>query len=92
MRADRAAVDVDRAGGERCKAHLACAVHLDGADNRSVRENAALTDGAFEAGLGEQLADHECTSLFRAQFLCGGQSGAEQTGAQNARTDNGYAD
>ncbi len=69
MRAHRGAIHLDRSGRQGREPGLALAAKSDGADDRAVGENAAAAGGAFEAGIGEQLAHHEGAGLFRPKVL-----------------------
>jgi hypothetical protein len=73
MRAHRGAFHPDCAGRQGGKARLTLAADADRADDGAVGENAARAGGAFEARIGEQLADHEGAGLLRPEIF--GDSG-----------------
>ena len=83
VRAHRTGVDLYGAGRQRGEAGFAPAARPDGADHRAVGEDAAHAGGAVEAGVAEELADHECPGLVGCKIL--GEGG----GAQNAPAQNG---
>ena len=73
-------------GGKRRKPRLALAANADRADDGAVGENAADAGGAFEAGIGEQLAHHEGAGLLRPEILGDGRADPELAPNTHAQT------
>src|SRR5262249_51564506 len=81
-RANGLAADLQRIGRQVCVAHGARALELNGASDRAVWIDTALSTRAFEAGVAEHLADDEPARLVGAHLAGQRRQRGQEAGSQ----------